>query len=155
MNASRLQTVRNALDRLKPPNGKTPPGWRTDANALATRPGAVAPITQLHMGTFHSSGNGCETAGCIAGLAITLFADAARKAAWHLIAQRLWRPGRLPVPIGRIVAAILDAPHTDVCNLLYPAPGHYAVDRITPQEAIAALDRFAAGHAPWPVRPLP
>ena len=155
MNASHLQTVRNALDRLKPPGGRTPPGSRTDANTLATRPGAVVPITRFHMGTFHSSGSGCETAGCIARLAITLFPDAARKAAWDMITERLWRPGRLPVPISRIVAAILDAPHTDVCNLLYPAPGHYAVDRITPQEAIAALDRFAAGHAPWPVRPLP
>ena len=154
MNDSHLQTVRNALDRLKPPGGKTPPGSRTDANTLATRPGALVPITQFHMGTFHSTDDR-HAAGCIAGLAITLYPHAARKAAWDLITERLWRPGRLPVPISRIVAAILDARHTDVCNLLYPAPGHYALDRITPEEAIAALDRFAAGHAPWPIRPLP
>ena len=155
MNDSRPQTVRNALDYLKPPGGRTPPGSRTDPNALATRPGALPPITRLHMGTFHSSDRSGETAGCIAGLTVTAFPDATRKAAWDLITERLWRPGRLPVPITRIVAAILDAPHTDVCNLLYPAPGHYALDRITPEEAIAALDRFAAGHAPWPIRPLP
>lgn len=149
-----LQTVRNALDRLKPPGGKSPPGSRTDPNAVATRPGSLAPITRFDMRTFHST-DGRDTAGCIAGVTITLFPDAARKAAWDLIARRLWRPGRLPVPISRIVAAILDAPHTDVCNLLYPAPRHYALDRITPEQAIAALDRFAAGHAPWPIRPLP
>jgi len=154
MNNFGLQTVRNALDRLEPPDGRTPPGSRTDPNALATRPGALAPITRLHMRTFHSS-NGRDTAGCIAGLTITLCPDAARKAAWDLIAERRWRPGRLPVPIPRIVAAILDARYIDVCNLLYPAPGHYALDRITPPEAIDAIDRFAAGHAPWPIRPLP
>ncbi len=155
MNDFGLQTVRNALGHLKPPGGKTPPGSRTDPNALATRPDALAPITHLHMRTFHST-DGCDTAGCIAGLAITLFPDAARKAAWDLIAEQHWRPGRLPVPIPRIVAAILDAPHIDVCNLLYPAAAHYALDRITPAEAIAAIDRFAAGHAPWPIdRPVP
>ena len=155
MHHARLQTLRTALERLAPPRGTKPPGSRIDPNALATRPGALPPISRLHMGTFHSSGGRCETAGCIAGLTVTLFPDAARKAAWDLITERLWRPGRLPVPITRIVAAILDAPHTDICNLLYPAPGHYALDRITPEEAISALDRFAAGHAPWPIRPLP
>lgn len=150
-----LQTVRESLDRLKPPRETTPPGRRTDPNALATNPGALAPITRFHMRTFHSS-DGHDTAGCIAGLAITLFPGAARNAAWDLIAQRIWRPGRLPVPVPRIVAAMLDAPHIHVCNLLYPAPGHYTLDRITPHEAIAALDRFAAGHAPWPIDgPLP
>ena len=59
------------------------------------------------------------------------------------------------MPIPRIVAAILDAPYIDVCNLLHPAPEHYALERITPEQAIAALDRFAAGHAPWPIGPLP
>ena len=132
MNDSGLQTVRNALGHLKPPGGKPPPGSRTDPNALATRPAALAPITRFHMRTFHSS-DSRDTAGCIAGLIITLCPDAARQAAWDLIAERRWRPGRLPVPIPRIVAAILDAP-----------------------QAIAALDRFAAGHAPWPIhRPSP
>ena len=153
MNDSGLQRVRNALGHLKPPGGKSPPGSRTDPNALATRPGALAPITRLHMRTFHSS-NGRDTAGCIGGLIITLSPDAARQTAWNLINEQRWRPGRLPVPIPRIVAAILDAPYIHVCNLLYPAPGHYALDRITPEQAIAALDRFAAGHAPWPIRPL-
>lgn len=154
MHHARLHTVHEALDRLKPPHGATPPGSRTDPNALATNPGALAAITRFHMRTFHSS-DGRETTGCIAGLAITLFPEAARKAAWDMIAQRLWRPGRLPVPVPRIVAAILDAPHIDVCNLLYPAPGHYSLERITPHQAIDALDRFAAGHAPWPIEPLP
>lgn len=155
MHHARLQTVRDAVDRLKPPRGTTPPGCRTDPNALATSPGALAPISRFHMGTFHSS-DGCNTAGCIAGVAITLFPEAARKATWDLIAERRWRPGRLPVPIPRIVAAILDAPDIDVCNLLFPAPGHYAIDGITPYQGIAALDRFAAGHAPWPIeRPSP
>ncbi len=154
MHHARLQTVRNALDELKPPRGTIPPGSRTDPSALATSPGALAPITRFHMGTFHST-DGRNTAGCIAGLAITLFPEAAGKAAWDLIAQRLWRPGRLPVPVTQIVAAILNAPHIDVCNLLYPAPGHYTLHRITPHQAIDALHRFGAGHAPWPVGPLP
>ena len=154
MNNFGLQTVRNALNRLKPPGGRTPPGPRTDPNALATHPGTLAPITRLHMRTFHST-DGRDTAGCIAGVTITLFPDTARKAAWNLIAQRRWRPGRPPVPVAHIVAAILDAPYIHVCNLLYPAPGHYALDRITPADAIAALDRFAAGHAPWPIGSSP
>ena len=150
MNHDRLLAIRNALGRLAPPGGKKPPGARTDPNTLATRASTLEPINRLHMETFHSS-DGCDTAGCIAGLAITLFPRAAHKAAWNLIAQRRWRPGRLPPPISRIAAAILEAPHTDVCNLLYPAPGHHALDRITPADAIAALDRFAAGDAPWPI----
>ena len=74
---ARLQTLRTALERLAPLRDAKPPGSRTDPNAPATRPGALPPITRLRMGTFHSSGGGCETAGCIAGLAITLFPDAA------------------------------------------------------------------------------
>ena len=149
------ERIRSTLERLAPPGGTTPPGSRTDPRKLASNPNGLAPLTRFHMGTFHST-DGRDTAGCIAGLAITLFPDAARNAAWDLIAERRWRPGRLPVPIPRIVAAILDAPHSDVCNLLYPAPAHYALDRITPAEAIAAIDRFAAGHAPWPIdRPVP
>ncbi|MCY4121361.1 MAG: hypothetical protein OXG72_10630 [Acidobacteria bacterium] len=148
-----LRTVRNALDLLEPPGGTSPPGLRTDPNTLATRPGALPPITRLHMGTFRSS-NGRDTAGCSAGVTITLFPDAARKAAGNLITERRWRPGRLPAPIPRIVGAILDAPYSHVCNLLYPAPKHYAREQITPQQAIAALDRFAAGDAPWPIGPL-
>lgn len=150
MHHEHLQTVRYALDRLKPPRETTPPGCRTDPSALATSPGALAPITRFHMGTFHSS-DGHDTTGCIAGLVITLFPEAARKAAWDLIAQRRWRPGRLPVPIPRMVAAILDAPYIDVCNLLFPAPEHYALHSITPRQAVAALDRFAAGDASWPI----
>ena len=154
MHQARLQTIHNALERLKPPSGTIPPGRPTDPNRLATSPDTLAPVTRLHMRTFHSS-DGRNTAGCIAGLAITLFPEAARKAAWDLISERLWRPGRLPVPVPRIVAAILDAPHIHVCNLLYPAPGHYTLDRITPHQAIDALDRFAADHAPWPLKASP
>lgn len=154
LRGSPLQTLRSALERLAPPDGTNPPGARSDPNELARNPGSLPPITRFHMGTFHSA-DGRGAAGCIAGLTLTLFPDAARKAAWDLIAQRRWRPGRPPVPISRIVAAILDAPHIDVCHLLHPAPGHYALDRITPHEAIDAIDRFAAGHAPWPVEPSP
>ena len=154
MDHARLQTVRSAVDRLNAARGTTPPGHPTDPRALATRPGSLAPITRFDMRTFHST-DGRETAGCIAGLAITLFPEAARKAAWDLISERLWRPGRLPVPVPRIVAAILDAPHIHVCNLLYPAPEHYTLDRITPHQAIDALNRFAADHAPWPLKASP
>jgi hypothetical protein len=150
MDHARLQTIRSALERLAPPRGTWPPGSRTDPNALATSPAMLAPITRLHMGTFHGD-DGRGTAGCIAGLAITLFPRTALKAAWDLITQRRWRPGQAPVPVSRLAAAILDAPHTDVCNLLYPPPGHYRLDRITPAQAVAAIDRFAAGEAPWPI----
>lgn len=150
MDHTRLETLRNALDRMRPRRGNAPPGRRTNPNALATSPGALTPIAKLHMGTFHSS-NGLDTAGCIAGITITLFPEAARNAAWNLIVERRWRPGRRPVPVPHIVAAILDAPHEDVCNLLYPAPEHFPLERITPEEAKAAVYRFAAGEAPWPI----
>ena len=150
MNKLGLQTVRNALCRLKPPEGKTPPGARTDATELVTSADALAPITRFDMRTFHSSDRR-DTAGCIAGITITLFPDAARTAASNLAAQGRRPPGQHPAPIPQIVAAILEAPQTDVCNLLYPAPGHHALDQITPADAMAAIDRFAAGQAPWPL----
>ena len=145
----RLQTLRNTLERLSAAGGGQP-GRRTDATALVTRADTLSPITRLHMGTFHAN-NGAGAAGCIGGVTITLFPEAARQAVWELITQRRWRPGRLPVPLPRIVAGILEAPHIDVCNLLFPAPEHYAIDYITPAEAATALDRFAAGLTPWPI----
>ena len=75
------ERIRSTLERLAPPGGTTPPGSRTDPRKLASNPDGLAPLTRFHMGTFHST-DGRDTAGCIAGLAITLFPDAARNAAW-------------------------------------------------------------------------
>ena len=83
MNRRRLKKLRNTLRDLRPctlPGEKNDRGAVTDEATLCANAANLPAIDTVDIGTFHTTANGgpdSGATGCIAGIAIGLFPEAA------------------------------------------------------------------------------
>ncbi len=147
MNTSRLKTVLDRLLDLEPAPAARQAKYLncTEMAILTSEIDKLPPVDTLDMSTYHTTGAGCRTLGCIAGVAITLYP---REAA--LFAAE-WKDenGSWPDPL--IAArAILGLTGDESWRLFMGRSGMTNDDlrAITPEQAAAAVVNVLAGTDP-------
>ena len=146
MNRKRLEKLRDTLRKLRPAipaGGENPARTRTAETTLCASAGNLPAIGTFDFTTFHATGGpGGSAAGCIAGVAIQLFPEAA--------ARELKKVAHDPLryDIGRSTADIVAQHVLGLDNRqgdqLLCAADEVRIDKekpVTPEEAGTAVER--------------